>query len=113
MKTSLQGYNASYATFLCEVDAPIGKTVSIKSNHTVGKAVANTPFIGVLVSLRDGYGLVQTAGAVTIAYTGTAPTLGVCALASDGQGNVVANAAGKTLDVVAVDSTARTVTFIL
>jgi hypothetical protein len=39
---------------------------------------------------------VKTAGFVTAAYTGTAPTLGFCALCADAAGGVKAGAAGNT-----------------
>ena len=55
----------------------------------------------------------QLGGFATIPYTGTAPALGLSALAADGSGGVKALESGNKYWVVASDETAKTVTILL
>lgn len=62
-------------------------------------------------------GAVALGGMVTAGYTvpaeGAAPALGWSGLSADGEGGVQADADGSTYLVVDVDTTAKTVTFVL
>ena len=61
---------------------------------------------------RGGMGGMVTAG-YTVPAEGAAPALGWSGLSADGEGGVQADADGSTHLVVDVDTTAKTVTFVL
>ena len=69
---------------------------------------------GVPVNVNGGYAGVQLSGVVTMPYTGTdAPAVGYAALASDGADGVKASTKGNTYLVLSVNTTAKTVSFML
>lgn len=112
MKVSLEGYGARYVTLLLEGSVQTGMPVQLCGNNTVKAAADGGVFFGTALSVRDGYVLVQTQGCQTSTYSGTAPTHGRGALAADGAGGVKTLASGRPVDIVAVDNTAKTVTFL-
>ena len=65
-------------------------------------------------NVNGGYAGVQLSGVVTMPYTGTdAPAVGYAALASDGADGVKASTKGNTYLVLSVNTTAKTVSFML
>ena len=75
---------------------------------------ADAKFCGVSVNVNGGYAGVQLSGVVTMPYTGTdAPAVGYAALASDGAYGVKASTKGNTYLVLSVNTTAKTVSFML
>ena len=103
------GYMA--ATFPASTNAKVGQVCMLLSNGTVAPVGENMPFMGVIRQLRDGYATVQLEGFAQAGYSGEAPTLGYCQLASDGVGGTVTNYDGKEYLCVHVDTDAQTVTF--
>lgn len=66
--------------------------------------------------MENRFGLVQTAGYVTVPYTGSTPSCGYIKLTADGQGgvrlaNTVAGETGREYLAIDVDSTSQTITF--
>lgn len=114
MRVSYEGIGRWAATFACE-QAEEGQMVKICGNGEVGGCSAGDSFCGQVLSVgRDGGACaVVLGGMVTAGYSGTAPGLGWCGLAADGQGGVQAAADGRAYLVADVDETAQTVTFAL
>lgn len=109
MNIKFSGFNENVLTFECVGTLNPGDLVKVSASCKVTKASANDDFIGVCVSVRNGYAAVQIAGYVEVAKSGTI-TVGYNKL-------VAASAAVKTAEsgidrlVIYVDDT--TVGFIL
>ena len=112
MKLSFEGIGATVIT-LHSAGGTEGKCVKISANKTASVCAAGEHMAGFALTDKDGFAAVQVGGAVTAAYTGTAPAVGFAALAADGNGGVKAADGGREYLVLDVDSTAKTVTFIL
>ncbi len=123
MSVSFEGVGQVCATFLGG-KLTEGQVVKLTGNGTVGACAAGDSFIGAAICCKDDACTVQVGGFVTVSYSGTAPTAGWCVLTADGNGGVKAAAAseaaedevaesGRMLPVVAVDTTAKTVTILL
>lgn len=89
----------------------------VSANGAVSRCADNDHFTGV-VKIIDPAGdvvSVQIDGYVTAPYTGTAPTVGYQGLVSDGTGvKIKADTAGfQNYQIVSVDTSAVTVTFLL
>lgn len=116
MNLSANGFLAASLTFQSESEITTGTPVVLSDNFTVAAADEGDAFCGVLLSCRDNLCCVQLKGAVTLPYSGTAPEVGTALLAADGEGGVAAADAedgGTTVLILAVDTTASTVTCIL
>lgn len=112
MSVSFGGFNANTATFKTSADLESGCAVKISESNTVEACADGDVFCGFVIDGEGGYASVQLSGAVTAAYTGTAPEVGYANLASDGTG-VKASTSGREYLVIAVDETALTVTFLM
>ncbi len=114
MKNSYEGIGQWAATFAC-TQVSEGEMVKITESGEVGACAAGDGFCGQVLSVgRDcGACAVALGGMVTAGYSGTAPTVGWCALAADGDGGVQADAAGRSYLVADVDTSGMTVTFVL
>ena len=105
MKLSYEGIGQWAATFACD---------DLAEGELVGD-----DFCGMVLSVGRGGDACAVAlgGMVTAGYTvpaeGAAPALGWSGLSADGEGGVQADADGSTYLVVDVDTTAKTVTFVL
>lgn len=111
MKLSFSGLGEVVATFSGNVK--VGDIVSIGDNESVAKANADKDFIGVCVSNNSKLAGILLKGAVTVSYTGAAPTVGYVGLVTAGSNAVkVAVDAKKTL-VLSVDTVHKTVTVML
>ena len=118
MKLSYEGIGQWAATFACgEVEE--GEIVKVSANGTVDACQAGDGFCGMVLSVSRCADACTVAlgGMVTAGYTvpaqGAAPALGWSGLSADGEGGVQADADGSTHLVVDVDTTAKTVTFVL
>lgn len=100
MKLSYEGIGQWAATFACD-DLAEGELVKVSANGTVAACAAGDDFCGMVTA---GY---------TVPAEGAAPALGWSGLSADGEGGVQADADGSTYLVVDVDTTAKTVTFVL
>lgn len=110
---SFTGFNENMVTFKCADTIKVGDLVKVTANATVGVCAAGNSFCGIVRSVRNGCASVQVSGYITLPYTGTtAPALGITTLAADGTGGVK-SAAGRTVNVVEIDSNAETCGFIL
>lgn len=112
MSVSFGGFNENTATFKATEDIAKNSTVKMSASETVAPCEGGEAFCGVAVDCSGGYVSVQLSGAVTMPYTGTAPEAGYTALAGDGE-SVAVSEQGREYLAVAVDETAKTVTFIM
>ena len=114
MKLSYEGIGQWAATFAC-ADVTEGELVKISENGTVAACSANDGFCGMVISVSHSGDACAVAlgGMVTAGYTGNAPTLGWAGLGADGNGGVQVVEAGHSYLVVDVDTSAKTVTFVL
>ena len=102
------------ATFACG-DVEEGMPVKPGADRTAENPGDGEDFMGLVVSMsRDCMACsVQLGGMATAAYTGDAPALGFGILVSDGQGGVKTGKTGHSRLIVDVNTTDKTVTFVL
>lgn len=95
----------------------IGSVARIGKNDTGYWCKSGEVFHGVCLWHKDNTATLQVKGFVTVPYSGTtAPTVGYCEMVADGNGcvKVASDVAGNVKRlVVAVDTTAQKVTFLL
>jgi hypothetical protein len=114
--------SGSYVTFSKGTTAVVRGTnedhvCKISANGAVSLCADGNMFVGIarVIDPDDGAVSVQTKGVVTIAYTGTAPTVGdyQCLIANATNGvKITADAAGTpNYWIYSVDTSATTVTF--
>lgn len=113
MKISMNGYGENTATFRTDGIVCTSHTVKMTDNFTVAPCEAGDAFIGQAVNERNEYACVQLGGYVTFTFTGTAPTVGYCALAADGNGGVTAADGAREYLVTDVDTAKNMVGLIL
>jgi hypothetical protein len=92
-----------------------GIPVKVSAMQTVAKCADTEDFDGTLESIDhdNAYGAVKVKGFKTLVYSGDAPAAGNVILVADGTGKVKTAATGKKYLVVDVDTTAKTVTFLM
>ncbi len=112
MSVSFGGFNSNTATFRTAAELEGGCAVKISESNTVSACADGDVFCGFVINGEGGYASVQLSGTVTAIYSGTKPALGYAKLASDGNG-VKASTSGREYLVLAVDETAKTVTFLM
>lgn len=114
MNVNFDGIGSQVMTFLNNSKslAVPGDPVSVSGNGEVQQAPADSAFIGLCLSGDENYIAVQVSGVITCPYTGAAPALGYTALAA-GKSAVAAKESGREYLVLAVNTTAKTVTFVL
>ena len=113
MNIASKGFAEQALSMQCASDIAAGTPVKLTDNYTVAAASANDAFCGVVLSCRDKLCAVQLKGSVTLPYSGTAPTVGAGILAAAADGKVKAAESGTNVLILAVDTTAGTVTCIL
>lgn len=102
---SFEAIGEQMVTFLAADGAASGEVGKITVNQTVDVCSDGDKFCGVIGTVRGGTAALQMGGYAELAYTGTAPTLGWCGLAADGNGGVkIAATGGREYLVVSVDS---------
>ena len=112
MSVSFNGFNKNTATFKTAEDITAGGAVKISADATVAACSDGENFCGFALDGEGGYACVQLCGAVTAGYSGTAPALGYSKLAA-AVGGVKAAESGREYLVIAVDTAANTVTFLM
>ncbi len=115
MSVAFNGYKESLATFKAANGLTAGVPVKVSANGTVDRCAAGDNFCGVASGVGSGYASVQMGGFVSLPYTGaTAPVVGYTSLAADGSGGVkVVTEGGRSMLVFEVDTTVKTVGFML
>ncbi len=109
MKISLNGCGENVATFEVDSGVTAGMPVKMIGNGIVGACAAKDRFCGVAISVRGGFAAVQLGGYVQLPYSGTtAPAVGYQTLSGTDDGKVQAEAAGRSILVTDVDTTAKT-----
>ncbi len=113
MSIKFNGLMDEVATFKRAAEITKGYPVKVSANDTVAAAANGNPFCGVAVNGSGSLQGVQLKGYVELPYSGTAPTVGYCALVANGNGGVKADASGRSYLVVNVDTTDTKVGLIL
>ena len=113
MTITSKGFAEQVLTMQSQSAINAGAPVKLTGSYTVSAAAEDDAFCGVVLSCRDGLCSVQLRGSVSLPYTGTAPSVGPAVLAADGEGGVAAAQSGTSVLVLAVDTTASTVTILL
>ena len=113
MNISMKGYGENTATFTTDGVVSVSHAVKMSDNFTVKSCAAGDAFIGTAVYVKNEYACVQLDGYVTLAYTGTAPTVGYCSLVADGKGGVKVADTGREYLVTDVDTANKTAGIIL
>ncbi len=112
MSVSFGGFNMNTATFKMTGEIAKNSPVKMSSSETVAACAGGEEFCGFAVDCGNGFASVQLCGAVTAPYTGTAPSVGYETLAGSGD-KVTVSDSGREYLVIAVDTTASTVTFLM
>lgn len=114
MSVSFKGINEQVVTFKTEEELAVGTLVTVSDNGTVCPCAANGKIVGVVVSSRESIAAVQISGFVTLPYSGSAPALGVTAIAAASDTKIKADATnGKLVTVVETDTAALTAGILL
>ena len=71
MDINFNGYRENVLTFACESTVAAGKLVKMSASGKVANAAADDDFIGVALSVRDGYAAVQLDGYLEQPKSGT------------------------------------------
>ena len=105
MDINFTGYNETVITFIADgtlKEGVSGIVVKVTASGTVGKANEDDIFLGVLLSVRNGYASVQTSGYVKVNTASKIP-VGAKILSADSEGGVYATEKGRQCFVL--DST--------
>lgn len=113
MEKCFTGFNTKEVTLFCNTATDVGAVVKLYEAGMVTNAGADEKFCGVCTAIRNTYASVVMAGYATATYSGTAPTVGYCMLASDGDGGVKISDSGREYLVVGVDTANSTIEFII
>jgi len=112
MKFSANGFMAESLTLMGDTSLTAGEPVRICDNNTVCACSDGDSFCGIITHEKNGVCAVQLHGAVTLPFTGTAPTVGYSELCADGAKGVKSGGDREYL-VLSADSVKSTVTFVL
>lgn len=85
MEINFNGYDNKALTFACEAGVTAGKPVKLSGSATISAAQTGESFIGVALSVRDGYAAVQLAGYTELKKNGNI-TPGYVKLAAAAEG---------------------------
>ena len=108
MKVSFEGIGEMVATFEVSGAVAPGDMVKLSEDGKVSACGDSDEFIGLAVTVREGFAGVQFAGMAQVSCD-EALTCGWKKLAANGKGGVkTAASGGREYLVVAVDSTAKT-----
>lgn len=113
MAISYEGIGQVCVTMRKDDDVTAGMPINIFKNDCVSTADVEDSFVGVVAQVQDSYASVIVRGFVTVGYSGNNPNVGICQLLADGNGKVTCNAEGNTYLVTKVNTTDKTVTFLL
>ena len=117
MSVSFGGMGDITATFKTYGTINAGSPVKLYGNGTVQACADGDRFCGIATYVaEDGHATVQLGGYVSIGYSGaSAPTVGYGRLMADGAGKAeaAADTYGGEYLIVEVDTTAKTVGFVI
>lgn len=106
------GIGAEVVTMKNE-NAVVGAPCCMLDNGMVYGAEDGNVIHGVCIWERDGLVGVQVRGFVTLPLSGGAPEVGFAKLAASANGGVKVSSTGREYLVVSIDSTAKTITFMM
>ncbi|MDO4749598.1 MAG: hypothetical protein Q4A39_02020 [Eubacteriales bacterium] len=114
MNISFDSIGQTAVTFCNNSSAPAkaGDCVCMSANAEVSAAGANKRFFGVALSADDSFAVVQTAGVVSLPFSGTAPSVGWVKLAANGENGVVQDNTNGS-EFLVLDVSDSTITFVL
>lgn len=104
MNIKFTGYQENVLTFECESTVSAGNLVKMSASGKVAKCSANDAFIGVCISVSDGYAAVQLDGYVETAKSGTV-NVGYNKLAAAASGVKTAESGVERLVIYSDDTT--------
>ena len=114
MSVSFKGINEQVVTFRTDEELAAGTLVTVSDNGTVSACPANGKIVGVVVSCRGNLAAVQISGYITLPYSGSAPALGVTAIAAASDTKIKADSTnGKLVTVLEADTAALTAGILL
>lgn len=93
--------------------AQVNTPSKMSTNNTVTACADGNEIECVPVQIRGNIATVVVKGFVTLPYTGSAPSVGLCSLASSGIGKVKVLEGARKYVVFNVDTLKKTVTFCL
>lgn len=111
MSVSFNGFNENVVTFKVAEEIAAGTPVKMSGSGEVAPCSAGEEFCGIAIECDGKYASVQLVGAVTAAYTGTAPECGYASLAAADGG--VQGGSGREYLVLSVDEAQSKVTFLM
>ena len=112
MSISYESIGQVCITCYCS-SAGVNHPCKVSSNHTVVSCADGDEIEGVVVAKHSNLATVAVKGFVTLPYTGSAPNVGHCPLASAGSGKVKVSDGAREYLVVNVDTPKKYVTFCL
>ena len=113
MTVSFDSIGQECVTFQCSSGVSAGTLCKLSLNGYVVPCCDGDPLHGVAMKQAAGLASLAIRGFVTLPYSGTAPTLGYCALAAADANTVKVLEGAREYLVAAVNSTDSTVTFLL
>lgn len=114
MDVSFGGIGEVVATFKTSGTVKKGNLVKLSANATVAACAADDRICGVAIyAAADGFASVQLKGAVTVTYSGTAPTVGYNKLLASAADKIAVDADGFDALVLSVDTTAKTAVIVM
>lgn len=113
MSVSYQAIAQDCASFFASTTVKAGNLCIMNVNSTVRNCSAGEAFHGVVQFVRESLASVVVRGFVTVKYTGTAPTVGYCALAAAGATTVQITDGAREYLVVNVDTTNKEICILL
>ena len=110
MEISFEGIGQVAATFAAAEGVAVGMAVALTADSTVGTGKAGDAPCGKVLSVNNSMAAVQISGMMQLAYSGSAPAIGMGTVAVDGNGKIkTVTSGGMSCMIVSVntgDSTA-------
>lgn len=104
MNHNFTGFNTNEVTLDAASAVAAGKAITLADSYTADIPSAGADFCGVCSAVRGSHASVVFSGHTTVAFSGTAPTVGYCKLVADGNGGVKLGDSGRAILVVGVDT---------
>lgn len=108
-----QSIGQQCVTFFADDSIIEGVPCKMSANSTITAANSGDTFFGIVEKIRSDLATVTVRGFVTLAYSGTAPSVGAAYLCADGNGGVSVAASGNSYVIVDVNTTNHLVTFLI
>ncbi len=114
MAISFDSIGTVCATFQAATPLSVGSVCKMASNGYLSECAAGDGFLGRVETADGDLHAVTVRGFVTLKYSGTLPSYGVCKLSADGSGGVkVDSEKGLPFHVVQLDTVNHSVTVLL